>query len=108
MRWPGHDRAMLPKGSPHLVEGFTPMKRPAVLIATALALASLSLAGDDPPLRQAAPAKAEPASRETDEKAIRELNTAFTKAFNAGDAKGLAALFTEDADIIDEEGAKTE
>jgi uncharacterized protein (TIGR02246 family) len=36
------------------------------------------------------------------ETAIRELNQAFVKAFNAGDAKGLAAMFTEGAQILED------
>jgi uncharacterized protein (TIGR02246 family) len=45
----------------------------------------------------------EPAGAATPEgePAIRELNKAFVKAFNAGDAKGIAALFTEGAQILE-------
>jgi uncharacterized protein (TIGR02246 family) len=39
-----------------------------------------------------------------DEKAIQAATAAFVKASNAGDAKAIAALFTEDAESIDEDG----
>lgn len=39
------------------------------------------------------------------EKEIRDADDAFVKAFNSGDAKAIAALFTEDAEAIDEYGA---
>jgi uncharacterized protein (TIGR02246 family) len=47
---------------------------------------------------------AKEASRPEDEKAIRDLVDAFTKAFNAGDAKSIGTLFAEDADVVDEKG----
>jgi uncharacterized protein (TIGR02246 family) len=48
-----------------------------------------------------APADAEPSA---EEKAIRATAAAYTKAFNAGDAKAIAALWTEDGELIDAEG----
>ena len=42
--------------------------------------------------------------RPEDEKAIRAVGDAFTRAFDAGDAKAVAALYTEDAELIDENG----
>src|SRR5262249_26918871 len=41
---------------------------------------------------------------ETDEKAIRASADAFTRLYNAHDAKGLAALFAMKAEMIDEDG----
>jgi uncharacterized protein (TIGR02246 family) len=38
------------------------------------------------------------------EKAIREAEQAFVKAFNAGDVKALSQLYVDDAEIVDEEG----
>ncbi len=35
---------------------------------------------------------------------LRENSDAFAKAFNAGDAKGIAALFSEKAEAVDEDG----
>ena len=61
-----------------------------------------------PPTEPAQQPVAKPAARErpADASAIEALNAAFTKAYNKGDAKGLAALFTKDAEISDESGAK--
>jgi uncharacterized protein (TIGR02246 family) len=39
-----------------------------------------------------------------DEQAIRASAEAFTKAFNAGDAKAVAALWTPDGEYVDEDG----
>ena len=49
-----------------------------------------------------------PAARGDDEKAIKALLDAFTKAFNAGDAKAVAATYTETAVVVDEEGERIE
>lgn len=51
-------------------------------------------------------AKAAPTdqSRPEDEKAIRSNVEAFTKAANAHDARALAALFTPDGELVNEEG----
>ncbi len=60
--------------------------------------------------RQRAPvqSKAETApprpATETDEKAIRATADAFVKAFNAGDAKAIGALWAPDAEYTDESG----
>jgi uncharacterized protein (TIGR02246 family) len=48
--------------------------------------------------------KAGPAERPEDVKALGALVEAFTKAYNAGDAKALADLFTEDAEVFEETG----
>ncbi len=44
--------------------------------------------------------------RPDDEKAIRAVGDAFTRSFAAGDAKAVAAMFTEDAELIDEKGER--
>jgi uncharacterized protein (TIGR02246 family) len=49
-----------------------------------------------------------PASRDDDEKAIKVLLDAFTKAFNAGDATSAAATYTETAIVVDEQGERIE
>ena len=54
-----------------------------------------------------APAPKSASPRAADEAAILATNAAFTKAFDAGDAKAVAALFTEDAELTDEAGEKT-
>lgn len=46
--------------------------------------------------------KPDPA-READRAAIQANDDAFVKAFNAGDAAGVAATFTEDGEMVDEE-----
>src|SRR5262245_30247755 len=63
-----------------------------------------------PPAAAAArPTAARPApDRSADEAAIHTNVDAFVKAYNAGDAKAIAALFAPDGQIIDEEGATTE
>ena len=40
--------------------------------------------------------------RPDDEKAIRAVGDAFTRSFAASDAKTVAAMYTEDAELIDE------
>jgi uncharacterized protein (TIGR02246 family) len=53
--------------------------------------------------------KAQPASdRSADEAAIRANIEKFVKAYNAGDAKGVAALFTPDGEAWDKEGNESE
>jgi len=51
-----------------------------------------------------AAAAAADAGHEADAKAIRHADDAFVKAYNAGDVKALADLFTEDAEATDESG----
>jgi uncharacterized protein (TIGR02246 family) len=43
-----------------------------------------------------------------DEKAIQAATASFVKAYNAGDAKAIAALFTDDAESIDEDGTQVQ
>ena len=45
-------------------------------------------------------------SRPQDQKAILQLGEMFTRAFNAGDARAAAALYTDDAELIDEYGER--
>ena len=52
-------------------------------------------------------ADATAAADDADERAIRAGAEAFAKAYNAHDAKGLAALFALKAEIIDEDGGLT-
>ncbi len=46
-------------------------------------------------------------AQKADEQALRQLIEAFTKSYNAGDAKALAALFTAEGEIIEQNGATT-
>lgn len=45
-----------------------------------------------------------PATPTAEEKAVLAVDEAFVRAYNAGDAKAVAALFTEDAEIVEEDG----
>ncbi len=47
---------------------------------------------------------AEPLDKATEEAALQKNAEAFCEAFNKGDAKALAAFFTEDGDMIDQDG----
>ena len=49
-----------------------------------------------------------PTDRRGDEKAIGEVAETFKRAFNAGDARSVAALYTDDAELIDEYGERIE
>ncbi|MGE3818824.1 MAG: SgcJ/EcaC family oxidoreductase [Isosphaeraceae bacterium] len=44
----------------------------------------------------------------SERRAIEEVVEAFTRAFNAGDARAAAATFTEDALVVDEDGGQIE
>jgi uncharacterized protein (TIGR02246 family) len=44
--------------------------------------------------------------RPEDEKAVRAVGDAFKSAYDAGDAKTLASLFTDDAEMVDERGER--
>jgi uncharacterized protein (TIGR02246 family) len=46
--------------------------------------------------------------RPQEEKAIREMALAFTRAFGAGDSKSVAAMYSEDAELTDELGGRNE
>jgi uncharacterized protein (TIGR02246 family) len=50
------------------------------------------------------PAPAPPQDRSSDERAIRQAGEAFVRAYNEGDAGAIAAMFTDDAEVIDEQG----
>ena len=47
---------------------------------------------------------AEPLDKAKEEAALQKNAEAFVEAFNKGDAKAVAAFFTEDGDIIDQDG----
>ncbi|WP_435011908.1 YybH family protein (plasmid) [Tundrisphaera lichenicola] len=55
-----------------------------------------------------ASAKHDEAARGDDEKAIKVLLDAFTKAFNVGDATAAADTYAETAIVVDEQGERTE
>jgi uncharacterized protein (TIGR02246 family) len=87
------------------------------LFAGLLAAVSQSVLSQSEPKKQpaddarAAPEKDRPkpaADRSADEAAIRANVQAFVRAYNAGDAKAVAALFTPDGQAVDKEGNATE
>ncbi len=57
-----------------------------------------------PPAQTPDKAPARVTNRPEDEKAIRTAAEAFVNAYNAGDAKALAAIFAPDSEVIDEFG----
>jgi uncharacterized protein (TIGR02246 family) len=63
-----------------------------------------------PPKTPATRPAAQPSAgdRAADEKAIRQIADNFAKAYNTHDAKSLAALFTADGEIVNEEGEVTQ
>ncbi len=88
-------------------------KRPSILLAS-LTLACLGAGpADDPtPARSQQPGAAAlgekndgAAGRPEDVKALGALVRAFTDAYNKGDVKAVAELFTEDAEVTEESGA---
>ncbi len=61
--------------------------------------------------RSTAPAAAQSTAhgltdRPEEEKAVRAVGETFTSAYNAGDAKAVAGLFAEDAELVDENGER--
>jgi uncharacterized protein (TIGR02246 family) len=77
------------------------------------AVVAQSVPSQSQPAKQASAAQVESKARPTadrsaDEAAIRANITQFVKAYNAGDAKAVAALFTLDGQIVDKDGNETE
>ncbi len=89
------------------------MKVLAILMGALILAATLRLvAAQDGPARKPDPAPqgaqdAAAPEREADAKAITDLLASFVKAYNAKDAKALGELFTQDAEIEDEDGEVT-
>lgn len=74
-----------------------------ILTLFSLALISIApglAAGDEPKEKP----RTQPANLSPEEKAIWMADDSFVRAYNAGDAKALAALFTEDAEASDARG----
>src|SRR5262249_21654096 len=72
-------------------------------LAAVLAIGFLSARGH--PASQPPAATGGDQAREADREAIRQAGRAFVEAFNKGDAKAVAALWTEQGESIDEGGA---
>lgn len=75
----------------------------SVVVPLALLLALAGAAGGP---RTSQPPAAEAPERAGDEAAIRAADEAFVKGYNAADGKGLAALFTDDADVVEADGSR--
>ena len=80
------------------------MKTPTA-IASLLLLAAIPAGAQDKPAAAPAPAAAAAVSAEL--AAARETAAAYVAAYNKADAKALAALFSEDADWVTNEGETT-
>jgi hypothetical protein len=80
---------------------------PLVLFGTLLALTPVASGQSPRPeaARAAAPQAATPPGRSEDEKAIRAVIDAFSLAFARGDARAIAAMFTEQGEAIATDGA---
>jgi uncharacterized protein (TIGR02246 family) len=79
------------------------------LLCASVALVFSVAVGDEPKpgaAPVAAPGKKGAESHSADEAAIRQSAAAFREAFNRGDAKAVAALWTTDGDYIDEDGQR--
>jgi uncharacterized protein (TIGR02246 family) len=63
-----------------------------------------SVRAAQPAAPASAPAGTEPRASEEVVKAIRALEEGFVRDYNKGDSKAIAALFTEDAEVVDIEG----
>ena len=74
----------------------------------AVGLAAGLRAADDEPEKKDEPKPASGKKPSPDEEAIRGVAESFTKAFNAGDARAVAALHTPDARVVDVTGEVVE
>jgi uncharacterized protein (TIGR02246 family) len=91
----------------------------STLTMTAVAIALVAMAAPKGPQKSAladSPAKANTLTvasalgpvQQQNENAIRLAAEAFAKAYNTGDAKGIAGLFVADGEIVSEEGQSTQ
>jgi uncharacterized protein (TIGR02246 family) len=74
------------------------------LVQGAVLLNLAIVVGSSAALGQQSGVVARSAAAAADEKAIRAADDAFVRSYNQGDSKALAALFTEDADVIEHTG----
>jgi len=74
------------------------------LLAASLPCAAGGSVGDEPQAASQVAPSAVSAGNSADEKAIRSAVAAFTEAFQKGDAKAIASLFTEDGEAVDADG----
>lgn len=67
-----------------------------------------SVAGEQAPPKKPSLVESQPPQRQADEAAIRANVEAFAKAYNAGDAKAIGALFIPDGQVVNEDGQTSE
>lgn len=84
------------------------MNRLLVLAALGAACAGLVIVAESGAQNDPQPTAAAAQDRADDRAAIEAVNAEFVRAFNAGDATALAALFTDDARMSDEAGRTVE
>ncbi len=70
-------------------------------VPSATPVATQAVPGVKPQVPQAALTQ-----RPEDQLALQSITEAYARAYNTGDARALAALFTEDAEMIDEDGER--
>jgi uncharacterized protein (TIGR02246 family) len=86
------------------------MRKMACIVLAGGALVALSagfLTGQDRPARDGGPADAAKAGdpkRKADDEAIRKVSAELTRALDKGDAKAVAALWTEEGEYVGEDG----
>ena len=83
-----------------------------VLMLVATGATGLMLHAQEPTTARPSSPAVQPISgtvaRGEDQKAIKALLEEFTRGFNAGDARAVAATYTESAIVVDEQGRRTE
>jgi uncharacterized protein (TIGR02246 family) len=85
------------------------MRKMVCIVLAGGALVALTagfLTGQDRPAREGGPAAAKPADpkRKADDEAIRKVSAELTRALEKGDAKAVAALWTEEGEYVGEDG----
>ena len=83
------------------------MKPIHLMIGMALLAGPLGARAQDAKKTEQVPQAAAPVNRGEDERAIGALVASFTKAFNTGNAEAVAATFTNEAVVVDEDGERT-
>jgi uncharacterized protein (TIGR02246 family) len=76
----------------------------AALSLAAILAVGYTAAQDDPPAGAATPAAARKQGKQADEEAIHKQSREFVQAFNKGDAKAVAAAWSENGEYYDDQG----
>jgi uncharacterized protein (TIGR02246 family) len=83
------------------------MKSVVQILIGALALVACAARGNDDRANAPGPEPGAGRAAGSDaERAIRASVEEYTRAYNAGDARALAALYTKDAEVVDEDGVR--